>query len=77
MMSRKKDKRFRQFLGARIRPNCEYCQNCVIEGGKNFCTVKKSIDKKGMCKKFDYNPVMRKVTPPVMLEKFDESDFTL
>lgn len=70
-------KKYRPVLGVNIPHNCEYCQNCVIEGGKNFCKVKKSINKKGICKKFDYNPVMRKITPPIALNKFDESDFAL
>jgi hypothetical protein len=42
-------------LGAEISPSCDYCQNCVVEGGKNFCRYKKAI-KKTKCSKFDYNP---------------------
>lgn len=64
-------------LGANIPHSCEYCQNCVVEGGKNFCRYKKSINKKGKCSKFDYNPTMRKVAAPLTLEKFDASDFIL
>lgn len=64
-------------LGANIPHSCEYCQNCVVEGGKNFCRYKKSINKKGKCSRFDYNPIMRKVAAPLPLEKFDENDFIL
>ena len=66
-----------KLLGQDIAVRCGYCQNCVVEGGKNFCKYKKSINKKGKCSKFDYNPVMRKVEAPRMLETFDASDFTL
>ncbi|MBQ4104992.1 MAG: hypothetical protein IJC86_01215 [Clostridia bacterium] len=72
-MFRKKSK----FIGVNIPHSCDYCQNCVVEGGKNFCRYKKSINKKGKCSKFDYNPVMRKVAAPQVLEKYDESDFSL
>ncbi len=72
-MFRKKKK----LIGADIPVKCDYCQNCVVEGGKNFCRYKKSISKKGKCSKFDYNPVMRKVEAPRPLETFDASDFTL
>ncbi|MBQ9742834.1 MAG: hypothetical protein IJV88_04060 [Ruminococcus sp.] len=65
------------FFGNNIPHSCDYCQNCVVEGGKNFCRYKKSINKKGKCSKFEYNPVMRKVAPPKALEKFDEKDFSL
>ena len=70
-------KKKKKLLGADIKPRCDYCQNCVVEGGKNFCRYKKSINRKGKCSKFDYNPVMRRVEPPRMLEKFDASDFEL
>lgn len=70
-------KKYKKLLGVGIPHNCDYCQNCVVEGGTNFCKFKKSINKKGICKKFDYNPVMRKIQPPIIPAKFDESDFTL
>ncbi len=70
-------KKKRPFLGADITPSCDYCQNCVVEGGKNFCRYKKSINKKGKCSKFNYNPVMRKVSPMMVMEKFSAEDFEL
>ena len=70
-------KKKRPFLGADIRPSCDYCQNCVVEGSKNFCRYKKSINKKGKCSKFNYNPVMRKVSPMMVMEKFSAEDFSL
>ncbi len=70
-------KKNKKLLGSNIPHSCDYCQNCVVEGGKNFCKYKKSINKKGKCSKFDYNPVMRKVAAPKTLEKFDSSDFAL
>lgn len=72
-MSRK----YRKLLGSNIPHNCEYCQNLVVEGGKNFCIYKKAINKKGKCSKFSYNPTMRKVAPPKALEQFDAKDFAL
>lgn len=72
-MSRK----YKKLLGSNIPHNCDYCQNCVVEGGKNFCRYKKAINKKGKCSKFFYNPTMRKVAPPKALEQFDAKDFAL
>ncbi len=70
-------KKNKKLLGANIPHSCDYCQNCVVEGGKNFCKYKKSINKKGKCSKFDYNPVMRKISAPKALDKFDPEDFAL
>ena len=67
----------KNLLGANIPHSCDYCQNCVVEGGKNFCIYKKSINKKGKCSRFYYNPVMRKVAAPKPLDKFDVADFTI
>ncbi len=67
----------RVLLGENIPHNCDYCQNSVFEGGKTFCRYKKSINKRGKCSKFLYNPVMRKVEPPKMLDKFEADDFII
>lgn len=69
-------KKKKPLLGGNIQPSCDYCQNCVFMGGKNFCRFKKSI-KKGKCSKFDYNPTMRKVMPPKEFKNFSEEDFRL
>ena len=67
----------KQFLGANIPHSCDYCQNCVVMSGKNFCRYKKSINKKGKCSKFDYNPILRKVAPLQMLTKHEAHEFSL
>lgn len=70
-------KKNKKLLGANIPHSCDYCQNCVVEGGKNFCKYKKSINKNGKCSKFYYNPVMRKVSAQKPLDSFDVADFAL
>ncbi|MGN0452862.1 MAG: hypothetical protein ACI4GZ_03575 [Ruminococcus sp.] len=67
----------KKLLGVNIVPSCDYCQNCIVEGGKNFCIKRKSINKKGKCSRFDYNPVMRKIPKTPSIGKYDESDFIL
>ncbi len=67
----------KMLLGNDIPHSCDYCQNCVVEANKNFCRFKKSINKKGKCSKFEYNPVMRKISPIKVVEKYSAEDFTL
>jgi len=63
-------------FGENIIPNCDYCQHCVVESGTNFCKVKKSINAKGKCSKFTYNPTMRKVNLKA-LGDYSMEDFSL
>ncbi|MDO5124611.1 MAG: hypothetical protein Q4D44_08125 [Eubacteriales bacterium] len=64
-------------FGKNIPHSCDYCQNCVVEGEKNFCKYRKSVNKNGRCSKFSYNPTMRKVSPLKTVEKFSPEDFEL
>lgn len=63
-------------FGVNILHSCDYCQNCVVESGTNFCKVKKKINAKGRCSKFNYNPTMRKVSLQT-LGDYSKEDFTL
>lgn len=67
----------KKLFGENISHSCDYCQNCIVEGGKNFCKYKKTINKKGKCSKFDYNPCMRKVIQSPTLIKPDIDAFKL
>lgn len=66
----------KSLFGNNIIPNCSYCQHSVVESETTFCKVKKSINAKGKCSKFTYNPTMRKVTIQT-LDDFSKEDFML
>lgn len=66
----------KKLFGENIIPNCSYCQHSVMESGTYFCKVKKSINVKGKCSKFTYNPTMRKVSVQ-SLGDFSKEDFSL
>lgn len=66
----------KRVFGENILHNCDYCQNAVVESGTNFCKVKKSINSKGKCPKFNYNPTMRKVSLQT-LGDYNKEDFIL
>ncbi|MBQ7809458.1 MAG: hypothetical protein IJ346_00655 [Clostridia bacterium] len=63
-------------FGNNIIHKCDYCQNSVVESGTHFCKVKKSINSKGKCPKFTYNPTLRKVTLQT-LGDYSTEDFSL
>lgn len=66
-------------FGASIETSCEYCQNSVPNGSEFLCSVGKAI-KNGKCRKFKYNPTMRKPkgeSSPVISQKFTPEDFML
>lgn len=66
----------KKFFGNNIPHNCDYCQNCIVEGGRNFCSAKKKINAKGKCPRFTYNPTMRKVNVQT-IGNFSKEDFSL
>ncbi|MBQ7385186.1 MAG: hypothetical protein IJW04_01630 [Ruminococcus sp.] len=66
----------KKLFGNNIIHNCNYCQHAVVESGTNFCKAKKSINAKGKCSKFTYNPTMRKVTLQT-LGDYSNEDFSL
>lgn len=64
-------------FGASIEVNCEYCQNTVSNGKEFLCSVGKTI-KNGKCRKFKYNPTMRKPKgEPTLSQTFTPEDFML
>ena len=67
----------KSLLRSDIPHSCDYCQNCIVEAGKNFCKYKRSMNKKGKCSKFDYNPVMRKLSPIKVIERFSKDKFDI
>ncbi len=66
----------KKLFGNNIIPNCIYCQHSVVESETVFCKVKKSINAKGKCPKFTYNPTMRKVSVQT-LDTYSKDDFIL
>ncbi len=70
-------KKNKSLLRTDIPHSCSYCQNCVVEADKNFCRFKKSINAKGKCSKFDYNPVMRRLSAMKVMPKFSKENFSL
>ena len=66
----------KKLFGENIIHRCEYCQNSFVESGTSFCKVKKSINDKGKCPKFDYNPTMRKINLQTLGE-YSQEDFSL
>jgi len=66
----------KKLFGNNIIIRCDYCQYCINESGTNFCKAKKSINAKGKCSKFTYNPTMRKVNAQT-LGDYSHEDFSL
>lgn len=67
---------FRLF-GKNIAVDCTYCDNCIEGvGGEQFCVKNKAIIN-GKCRKFSYNPLLRKPFKPPVLPKFNPEDFQL
>ncbi|MBQ1389065.1 MAG: hypothetical protein IIY78_05515 [Clostridia bacterium] len=65
-----------KLFGNNIEPDCAYCDHCVSDGVSNLCMKNSSIVN-GKCRKFRYNPLLRKPFKPPQLPKFDPSDFQI
>ncbi len=66
-----------KLFGNSIAVSCSYCDNCIINSdGEQICTKNKSVEN-GKCRRFFYNPLLRKPFKPPVLPKFDPEDFQL
>ena len=65
----------RNLFGNNIEVNCSYCSNYIEENG-GYCDKNREI-KKGKCRKFTYNPLLRiPKSDPIMMQ-FSKEDFEL
>jgi hypothetical protein len=63
-----------------IEPSCTYCRHGRILGGGEVGCVKKGIvSMSGQCKHFSYDPLARKPSKPLTLNKelYDEDSFKI
>ncbi len=65
----------KKLFGKNITTSCEYCQNFDFDGGK--CVFGRSIGENGKCKKYDYNPTLRKPKADAVMMQFSKEDFEL
>lgn len=66
-----------KLFGKNIEPDCSYCSNCITDDiGRRIC-IKNTYPENGQCKKFRYDPLMRKPFKPPVLPKFDPEDFQI
>ncbi len=66
-----------RLFGKNIPVDCSYCEHCVESiDGAQFCTKNKAIIN-GKCRKFSYDPLLRKPFMPPVLPKYDPEDFEL
>lgn len=66
-----------KLFGKNIAVDCQYCDNCVTDAqGAQICMKNKSIVN-GKCRKFEYNPLLRKPFKPPVLPKYNPEDFIL
>jgi len=66
-----------KLFGNNIAVSCLYCENCIVNSdGEQIC-VKNKIITNGKCRRFSYNPLLRKPFRPPVLPKFDPEDFQL
>ncbi len=74
MFGRKK----KALFGGDIEQSCAYChRNGGKPGGPPICTLRLS-PKKGKCKKYEYDPLMREPkTAPSLSGGYDPEDFKL
>lgn len=66
-----------RLFGNNIEPDCSYCDHCIAdESGSRIC-MKNTYLEGGKCRKFKYNPLLRKPFKPPVLPKFSPDDFKL
>ena len=66
----------KKMFGNDIIPNCNYCKNFIVTPEESYCEYSKTI-KKGKCRKFEYNPLLRvPQTAPAMMT-FSKEDFEI
>ena len=65
-----------KLFGNNIEPDCSCCDHCITDGGSRIC-IKNTFIQNGKCRKFKYNPLLRKPFKPPVLPKFDPDDFRL
>jgi hypothetical protein len=73
---RKKEKKL---FGDNITPDCSYCANNAGGIDQVFCSLEKEM-KNGKCRKYCYNPLLRKPANAVISLKkdnFSQEDFSL
>ena len=64
----------------KIEPSCSYCVfGSKISDTEVICLKKGVVSSGYYCKKFSYDPLLRKPAPPVMIDtsEFSQSDFEL
>lgn len=70
-------KKKKVLFGGNIPPSCEYCLKNAGSSDEVICTLKLEM-KNGKCKKYVYNPLMRKPRPKVQVRNdFSKDDFKL
>lgn len=71
-------KKKKSLFGNGIEPNCQYCRHNGGTETNALCVLKLEM-KKGKCKKYSYDPLMRKPrsAPSLRSEGFHEDDFKL
>ncbi len=65
-----------KLFGNNIEVSCDYCAHSKIQDDTQFCTMNKVL-KKGKCRKFTYNPIMRVPKCANNLQKYKPEDFML
>lgn len=65
-----------KFFGNNIEISCDYCAHSKINNEVQFCTINRVL-KNGKCKKFIYNPIMRKPKKTKGLPTYKPEDFLL
>ena len=76
MKNSKKNKK--SLFGANIEPSCSYCQNNSGTNTDIICVCMGNLDAT-TCKKYYYNPLMRKpqTNDFILSEKFSKEDFSI
>ena len=66
-------------FGNNIEPSCSYCRYGKYNSTRDIilCVKKGVVEPYYSCKSFKYNPLKRKPARPLLVEKFDISDFDL
>ncbi|MEE3333439.1 MAG: hypothetical protein VZR54_04080 [Ruminococcus sp.] len=66
----------KKLFGEKITPNCVYCQN-FLPDCQPCCALNRTINQKGKCRKFDYNPTMRQPMAEANMMQFSKEDFEI
>ena len=69
----------KQYYGSKIAPACAYCLYGMPASDPKMvlCRLKGVVSPYYSCRRFEYDPLLRKPKPPAVLPEYDPEEFQL